>query len=428
MARTTQPPSLVARLVNLVVAIIWALGGIPLFLVRLVWRGAGPLVAFLLTKPTAPARKVQPPRKPLPAADSFGLRAMALTASVLAVGLLAWRPDPPGPIFGDVVVRRLPKPRPVGPHDGADPFSKLPPVPAWRPPPIPEPGPQPEPQPGPTPGPAPQPVADCANIASPQPMRYHWTDYSASGGLFGGGATLDMAATLDRAAVQRAIDGFGLPDGLLELYSRPGGPERLLARGIAIEGHTIQVAYAEMVRRGHYELRCLAAELDKVVQAYAGGDGRKRLGALASFVQGGQNCHGRCAIEYPPMDANGQPIPLKRPLSNGTEVETLGFRVPLETLALAQGDCDSKSTLFAALLAALDGPRTLLCSGEGHQFGGVEVAGVQRGDMYFEFEGTAFLLIELTAGMPIGQIGANSYGFLRRGALRVQVPWRNGDG
>ena len=218
---------------------------------------------------------------------------------------------------------------------------------------------------------------------------------------------------LCRLRAEAAVDGYGVPDGYLRLWNVGSVRERFQQRGVAVTMGSDGVArmatdYAEMVRRAHLELGCVARI---VADAVAGvSDGRSRLGALASMVQD---------IPYPADKVT--PIPKQRRLSNGTTVHTIGFRVPLETLALREGDCDSKTTLFSGLMKALGGPNTLLVTGEGHQFGGIELA-PRRGERYVEMDGRTFVLVEFTAPLPLGTIADDSWRHVRNGVLELLVP------
>ncbi len=433
----TQSKGIVQRLADGLAAVVWALGSVPLFAVQLAWRVTEPLFAILFGRRTPTAKRpADTNRRPKAPQGGLSHRAIALACTVLVAGALAWRPTPEPTIGRDVVLIKLPKPAPRV-KDEPDPFSRLPPVPEWRPPdpgpeppvnpdvppaPRPETPPAPQPRPAPTPRPEPTPVPtqDCGTIASPLTRQYRWRDNSEAS-LFGAGDELTLDTRLDGDQMQRSIDGFGAPPAMFRYYDREAAARRFAERGFALKGNVLGVDYYEMVRRGRAELRCFALSLRERALAYAGGDARKALSAMVSFVQGPQNCAPRCAIEYPPFDANGEPIPPRRRLSNGTEVDTGGFRVPLETLALKRGDCDSKSTLFASLMAAMGGPAAMLATGEGHQFGGVE-AMPRRGDKYLEFRGRTFVLIEFTANFPMGKVSDKDDGNLRRGLLEVTIP------
>lgn len=430
-----RPParqSLLARLVDLLAAAVWLLGAGPAWLARTLAAWLWQVVEFFLpakrpvrpkpnaSRPVAARMVASRPAAPGPGAQTgeWRLRALALAATVFVVVALTWRPAPLAAMpTDDANAVQLPDPTPL-PDDGQDPFAQLEPLPA--PPPDPEPVPEPEPQPQPeqsprppTPGPAPEvapaPSRPCGRPANALDVALAWSDHN---GLVPGRLQANLA--LDRGALQAAIDGYGLPTGYERLSAAPTAAERFRERGMRSydkDGKRwLAPDYGEMVRRARSELRCIAQNVNAAVMQGGTTDGRARLGALASFVQ---------TIKYP--DNRAEPIAPRRHLSNGTNVNTCGFRVPLETLALREGDCDSKSTLFSGLIAALGGPRTVLVTGEGHQFGGIELP-PGRGERYVSKDGRVFVLVEFTASVPMGTIAEDSWQHVRRGTLELLVP------
>ena len=60
-----------------------------------------------------------------------------------------------------------------------------------------------------------------------------------------------------------------------------------------------------------------------------------------------------------------------RETPSGKTVNNLGIAVPLEVLYQKWGDCDSKSLLFASILANYSGQRVVFLIGNDHLFAGV---------------------------------------------------------
>ncbi len=75
---------------------------------------------------------------------------------------------------------------------------------------------------------------------------------------------------------------------------------------------------------------------------------------------------------------------------------------PLSSLITGSGDCDSLGVVYAALLHHLGYNAILMVSHEyGHAMVGVDIDGEGA---RFEYNGTAYLVAELTADVPMGQI------------------------
>lgn len=240
--------------------------------------------------------------------------------------------------------------------------------------------------------------------------------------------TLNADAQIGRAALQLAIDEFGIPEAYLHAATAAEAKQKFHERGFRIRRGRYGVDYAEMVRRARSELFCIATAIHAVAERGAPGDARATAGVFASFVQ---------SLKYPMHEAalramrDGTPFPEVIPehakLSNHTTVMTAGFRVPLETLQKHEGDCDSKSTLLAGLLAAVNGPSVVLLTGppngsDGHQFPGIEVP-PRSGDKIVNFEGHTYVLVEVAGhqwGRPLGQPQSKYVGYLSGGLMEVE--------
>lgn len=87
-------------------------------------------------------------------------------------------------------------------------------------------------------------------------------------------------------------------------------------------------------------------------------------------------------------------------------VKTLGVSMPIETLHKKKGDCDTKSLLFAAMMANIPGQNVVFFVGEkgfDHVYVGVRQPARPR-DHFIKLQGAEYVLIEMTKPWPIGRI------------------------
>ena len=101
-----------------------------------------------------------------------------------------------------------------------------------------------------------------------------------------------------------------------------------------------------------------------------------------------------------------------------------GFATPIEVLSIGRGDCDSKSTAMAALLATLL-PRhsSVLITIPGHALLGVDLPG-QPGDATVHHDGRVYVLMEPTGPglLPIGALDDRSRRDLAAGRIKDVLP------
>jgi hypothetical protein len=110
------------------------------------------------------------------------------------------------------------------------------------------------------------------------------------------------------------------------------------------------------------------------------------------------------------------------PYEKGRDGRDKGFRLPMSLLAKNRGDCDSKATLYLALLKAahptLD---TSFIYIKGHAFVGLGLK-PKSGDVTFEADGRTWVIAEPVgpALSPIGQAGRKSERKAKRGKIDIR--------
>jgi hypothetical protein len=127
---------------------------------------------------------------------------------------------------------------------------------------------------------------------------------------------------------------------------------------------------------------------------------RQFIGLLAGFVQD---------LEYK--------VPPK-----STERVTLGFWPPLVCLKEKGGDCDSKSTLFAALYSHYRRDSCILVITKRHAFIGIKGQHKLRpGDEMLTIGGVDYLLIEMTGHIGLGRVAKAELEKIRKGEYTYVV-------
>ena len=102
------------------------------------------------------------------------------------------------------------------------------------------------------------------------------------------------------------------------------------------------------------------------------------------------------------------------------EVNTIGIFMPLETLYHGKGDCDTKSLLYASIVANMRDPHIVFLVGkQGHEHLFVGIRGVPRkGDRFITLNGVKYVLLELTAPLGLGKIPESEWDAYKRGKLK----------
>ena len=129
---------------------------------------------------------------------------------------------------------------------------------------------------------------------------------------------------------------------------------------------------------------------------------RELVELMASFVQ---------AMKYQ------LPKPIQeRP--SGVSVHTGGFNMPLQALFDGWGDCDTKSLLFASIVANYRRSKVILLYDSKHLFLGVHMA-PRPTDHFVRVQGIPYVLAEMTTPWMFGDIPDLNWRDVRRGRYYV---------
>ncbi|MHC4718278.1 MAG: hypothetical protein ACYS5V_14995, partial [Planctomycetota bacterium] len=208
----------------------------------------------------------------------------------------------------------------------------------------------------------------------------------------------------------QAAESFGVVRSWLRKQQPGPGQDAWIARaarrGIAVtvSGRTVQVAvdHRWVVRRSVDDMKPAARALKGVWKGKAYFTKRELLAVMASFCQW---------MEY-------KVPPRQRRNLAGETVLTTGVNMPIETLHEGWGDCDSKSLLFASILANVPRQRVVFLTGGEHLFVGVR-ATPRSTDHFIELQGARYILIEMTKPWPIGRVPQKQMERWRSKNLRV---------
>ena len=207
-----------------------------------------------------------------------------------------------------------------------------------------------------------------------------------------------LEVLIDPLHLRRAIESYGIPEAWMSYSYRTEAERRrkedeqtlrCAARGVAFDRrtNTLEPDYHWVVANSRDDVREAALKLRDVGRQAGYADFPRFVEILASFVQ---------SLEYRlPADI--------RQGEDGIPIQTFGLTMPLETLYNGYGDCDTKSVLFAALLANLADSRLILVRGSNHIFIGVR-AQPRPSECYIQLRGERFVLIELTRPWRVGHI------------------------
>jgi hypothetical protein len=204
---------------------------------------------------------------------------------------------------------------------------------------------------------------------------------------------------------------FGFPDSwaVLVASSKAELEKKRLAflqmaatRGFAGEADRLRVDHKWVVEKSKEDMNTLASALQRNAKSQGYSTQRELLGIMASFVQS-------MVYRIPPR---------VRRTRSGRLVKTGGITMPIETLYNGYGDCDTKSLLFASILANFPHQRLIFLIGDGHLFVGVR--GTPRlNDHYVEIRGTRYVLIEMTRPWPVGRIPQKAWLNCRRNFFKT---------
>jgi hypothetical protein len=183
---------------------------------------------------------------------------------------------------------------------------------------------------------------------------YHW-EWQLPGGM-------DDA---ERARRTKEIEGFlAWYDTAFNSHVQAARAASFQARGLHLENNVLSIDYPGLAERARAPLEDCSRALERAGPGYSR---RQQLGLFLAFLQ-------EIRYEIPPPVVNGR--------------ESFGLYVPTEVVVNDHGDCDSKSTTFAAMWLRLGTP-VILISLPKHMLVGVEVkpgpreAFVRIGNRYF---------------------------------------------
>ncbi len=204
--------------------------------------------------------------------------------------------------------------------------------------------------------------------------------------------------TIDQSKVTEAIESFGIPKTWTTFtYSN----EKDLARqqkalkaiaanhGIKMlsEGDRFTIDYNWVINQNKSSIEEIAKRIRSTARRRGYRSRRELVGAFASFVQ---------SLKYR--------VPRDYRLNGKNEkILTAGAMMPLETLAIGWGDCDSKSMLFAALVQSIDLVDVCFIVMDEHLFAAVQLS-PKAEDHSVRYKGEDWVLIELTDAWPIGRV------------------------
>ncbi len=204
--------------------------------------------------------------------------------------------------------------------------------------------------------------------------------------------------TIDQSKVTEAIESFGIPKTWTTfMYT----DERDLAKqqkelkakaanyGIKMleESNRFTIDYNWVINQNKSSIEEIAKRIRSTARRRGYRSRRELVGAFASFVQ---------SLKYR--------VPRDYRLNGKNEkILTAGAMMPLETLAIGWGDCDSKSMLFAALVQSIDLVDVCFIVMDEHLFAAVQLRHNQD-EQFIKHNGKDWVLIELTDAWPIGRV------------------------
>lgn len=209
---------------------------------------------------------------------------------------------------------------------------------------------------------------------------------------------LECKVTINPTDVEYAISSFGVPKVWTTFtYSDENDlakkQKQLKAKaanhGILMleDGNRFSIDYDWVIHHSNRSITDIAKRIRSTARRKGYRSRRDLIGAFASFVQ---------SLEY-------RVPPDHRVNEEGEKILTAGAMMPLETLSLGWGDCDSKSLLFAALVHSINLAEVCFIVMDEHLFVGVQLSPNQD-DQTIPHKGKDWILIELTDLWPIGRV------------------------
>lgn len=251
-------------------------------------------------------------------------------------------------------------------------------------------------------------------VIAEKKRRLQWSWHNA-GEKYPVRETLHLKVMIDEVRRHSVTQSFGFPETWLRKIENTEDEWELAKKLVAFRSkledrgmkysiieNSLEINYQWMIDRSRDDLRQLTHDLLKLGKSKMLKTQRDYIRLLASFVQ-----HMRY-VRPGIVDV--------RPESGRIVIRDIWM--PLESLYRGCGDCDTKSVLFASMMANVPGTHVLFMLGEGHAFVGVR--GVpRRGDRFVNLRGAKYILVELTYPWPVGQIPTEYWHHTQRGALEL---------
>jgi len=224
---------------------------------------------------------------------------------------------------------------------------------------------------------------------------------------------LYLTAEVDPDRMKRVRSSLGIPTSWFTLSARTRAERdrkvreikrKAAARGITVQTNGWRVNHKWVVEKSREDMKPLAWTLSRTIRNSGYRTQREALDTMAAFVQ---------SMTYRvPADT--------RRTRSGKMIRTGGVTMPIETLYRGHGDCDTKSLLFASILANFPRQRVIFLMGKGHLFVGVR--GIPRlNDHHVDIRGTKYILMEMTSRWPVGRIPLRNWANCGRNVYKTAL-------
>jgi hypothetical protein len=220
---------------------------------------------------------------------------------------------------------------------------------------------------------------------------------------------MEVTTQIQRSRLVERVMEFGVPEEWFDPTYRARGfsfDDEAVKRGVRLRksrgSSVVGPDYEWIIQESIVDVRDPAKQLQRIATEVAPGSARDLIRITASFVQ---TIPYRVPAEY-------------RVLPNGDRLCIFGVAVPIEVLFLKWGDCDSKSLLFASIMANFPRESVVFVRGEGHLFVGVQTA-PRSGDRFVRVQGIPYVLIELTSPWPVGRVPRELWTRAKKGLYEI---------
>ena len=222
---------------------------------------------------------------------------------------------------------------------------------------------------------------------------------------------LSLTVKINRKRVKEVMESFGVPESWFTVRARTKAElkrkkseliAKFAARGFTLGPAGCRPDHSWIIDKSTDDLTDLARRLSTITLRKGYATQRQHLAILASFAQ---------AMEF----RAPEPVRLNEA---GERVKTGGVTMPLETLYNGYGDCDTKSLLFASILANFPNQRAIFVMGNGHLFVGIRAI-PRLNDHYMDIRGIKYVLLEMSTPWPLGRIPQKRWKGCRRNQFRV---------